>query len=190
MTTGRGKITENFEDDVRNQEPTSKFTNPTSLRHSIFGVRYSRFSSSRICSPFFNHFLHFIRELSFKEHFFSCCWMCEAKRFCMKRVARTNSKTIFNKLFVFIKDGSFHDFITSIKIIVEKRVTNMFHVHPDLVRPSCFENAFHERDIIKSFKNLVMCDRFLPMLTIRIRFELFSVTLMSSHMCVDRSLLL
>src|SRR5215216_4069362 len=108
--------------------------------------------------------------------------MNEAECLGMKRLPATNGETIFNKLFVFSEHSSFYNLITTIIIIIEKRVADIFHVYPYLVCSSCFQNAFDKCYIIETLQNFIVRYRVFTMVTFRIGLKLFPVTQMSSYM--------
>src|SRR5687768_76299 len=66
-------------------------------------------------------------------------------------------------------------------------MTDVFHVHPDLVCSPGFKNTFNKRNITKSFQHFIMCNGFFSMIAFRIGFKLFTVALMSAYMRLDRS---
>src|SRR5437762_13470899 len=99
----------------------------------------------------------------------------------------TNGKTIFYKLFVFAKYGSFYDFITPICIIIEQGMTNVFHVHPYLVCAAGFKNTLNQGNIPKSFCHFIMSNGFFSILAFGISLKYFSVSLVPANVSNDRS---
>lgn len=82
--------------------------------------------------------------------------MHKSKRFCMQRLTRTELEAIADKLAVLAKIGTFQYLITAIDIVIEKDMTDMFHVHPYLMGTSCLKIAFNQRNITKPFEHLIM----------------------------------
>ena len=97
--------------------------------------------------------------------------MNKAKCFCMQCLSRANGKTIIYKLFVFGVNSSFYNFIATIKIIIEQRMADIFHMHPDLVGAAGFQYTFYQCYITKSFHYFIMGDGFFSMVTFRIGFK-------------------
>src|SRR5436190_13199082 len=106
---------------------------------------------------------------------------------CMQCMAGTNSKTIFYKLLILTEYGSFYNFITTIKIIIEQWMTDVFHVHTDLVCTASFKHTLYQRNIPESFDNFIMRDSFFSMIALRISFKQFSEPLVTANMRNDCS---
>ena len=87
--------------------------------------------------------------------------MIKSKRACVKCLSRTDRETIFYKLLILCKDGSFQDAVSAISVITEHRMPNVLHMHPDLMRTTGFKHALHKADIIQVLEHLVMCPGFL-----------------------------
>ena len=60
--------------------------------------------------------------------------MNEPQRLSMQGLTWTNSETVLHELFIFSKSCSFQDIMSAIPLIVEKRMTDIFHMYTDLVR--------------------------------------------------------
>ena len=103
----------------------------------------------------------------------------------MQGLAGTDVKTIINKLLVLAENGTLYDLITAIKIIVKKRMTDVFHMNADLVGAAGFQHTLHQRNIIEPLNHLVVRDGFLAMISFRIGFKQFTVTQVAAHMRYD-----
>ena len=87
--------------------------------------------------------------------------MYEAQCLCMQRLTWTKLEAIAYELAVFTEVGTFEYLVTPIHVIIEKDMTDMFHVYPYLVRTACLKIAFYERHIAKSLKHPVVSDSML-----------------------------
>lgn len=83
----------------------------------------------------------------------------------------TNGEAIIDKLFILRIHRSLYDLIAAIKVVIEQRVAEIFHVHTYLVRTACFEHALHQRYIPESFEYLIMSSCVLSMIALGVSFE-------------------
>ena len=105
----------------------------------------------------------------------------------MQGLAFTYCKTVFNKLLILGKNRAFYDPVSAVKIIIEKRVAYVLHMHPDLVGPASFQLAFDKGHVIESCQNLVMGNGLFPMFPFRVGSKQFSKPLVPAHMTSDRA---
>src|SRR4051812_44220718 len=90
-------------------------------------------------------------------------------------------KTILHKLPVTGINSTLNDAVATISFIAENGVTDMLHVHPDLMRPSCFKFALNQGNISKTFYHFVMCYSMLAVTAIRKYIHNFSVLQTSTY---------
>src|ERR1035438_3282124 len=119
-----------------------------------------------IISPFFNQLFHVIWQFTFKQYFFSSSRVNETNRFGMKGLTGANLKAIVYKLLVFVEDRSFHDPVTSVSLIIEQRMSDMLHVHANLVCAPCFQYALNQAGVAKSLNHLIMGNCFFPIFAV------------------------
>ncbi len=74
----------------------------------------------------------------------------------MQGMAGEGLEAILHELFVFGKGGPLQYLIPSIGFIIEKRMTYMLEMYPDLVGPAGFQLAFHKAEVAQPFKQFVM----------------------------------
>ena len=89
----------------------------------------------------------------------------------MKGLSWAYLKTIINKLFVFGINSSFHNFITTIRFIIEEGMADIFHVYPYLVGTAGLQHTFHQCYIPKPFQHLIMSNGFFAMISLRVSFK-------------------
>src|SRR5882724_629996 len=82
--------------------------------------------------------------------------MNKAKRFCMKRLSRNYFEAIVDKLFVFTKHGAFHYNVSPIRLIIEDRVAQVFHVRANLMRSASLQSTLDQGDISQIFDQFVI----------------------------------
>src|SRR5687768_6966800 len=116
--------------------------------------------------------------------------MCKSQCSCMQCLPGTDLKAIIDKLLIAAVDRALHDPVSTIEIVIEKRMPNMLHVNPDLVGATGFEHAFNQRYIIESLDHFVMCNGILTMIAFGISFKQFAKAKMSSYMRDDGSAVL
>src|SRR5437762_9243983 len=97
----------------------------------------------------------------------------------------TDRKTIFHELPVFTEHGALHNFIPSINFIIENWMSQVFHMHPDLVSATGFEFTLYEGDISETFQHLVMSNGFFAIISFRVGFKEFPEALVPAHMGHD-----
>ena len=85
----------------------------------------------------------------------------------MQCLSRNHREAILNKLFVFGKGCSSQNLVATIVVVVKQRMSDVFHVNPDLMRPACFEPAFHQIYIAQPLDNFIMRDGMFSMIFIR-----------------------
>ena len=85
----------------------------------------------------------------------------------MQHLTRTEFEAVVNELSVFRGVRPLQHLVTSIPLITEQRMTDVFHVGTDLVSPSRFQHTFHPRRITKFLQYLIMCHSTFPNLRIR-----------------------
>src|SRR5688572_13686939 len=83
--------------------------------------------------------------------------MYETNGCCMQCLSGDHFKTVLNELLVLGKRGTLQNFVPAIFIVVEDGMTDMLHVYPYLMRTPCFKFTPHQRNVSKSFDDLVMC---------------------------------
>lgn len=105
----------------------------------------------------------------------------------MQGLAGTKGEAIVYELLVFTECRSFQDFMAAVIRIVEKRMTYVFEMGPDLMCPAGFQHAFHDIDVSQPFQYLVMGDRMLPVTAVRVYGHNFTVYGMSADMTGDCS---
>src|ERR1700748_3425364 len=76
-----------------------------------------------------------------------------------------DGETVVYELPVFTKKRSFLDFINSVSVIIEQGVTDMLHVHPDLVGPTRLQDALDQGDIAKSFQDFIVGNGFFSVIS-------------------------
>lgn len=114
--------------------------------------------------------------------------MYEAQGLGMQGTAVADIKTVVYKLLVFRINSAFQDFVTTIFPVVEQCVTNMLHVHPDLVGPAGFQNTFHQGNVIEPFQHFIMGDGMFTGFSVGIGIEHFTEIPVPGDMCIDCSL--
>ena len=87
----------------------------------------------------------------------------------MQGLTWTNSETVLHELFIFSKSCSFQDLMSAIPLIVEKRMTDIFHMYTDLVRAPRLQTALHQAHVAQAFqygimgaKGLIRVDYIIP----------------------------
>src|SRR5690348_11339043 len=98
-----------------------------------------------------------------------------------------DGKAVVHELPVLTEHGPFDDLIAAIGFVVEEGMTDMLHVHPDLVGTAGFEDALYEGDIAEAFQDLIVGDGFLAMFPFGIGVEELAETLVTAYMGHDRS---
>ena len=83
--------------------------------------------------------------------------MGETQRFGMKRLARYKSEGIVDKGFKRTIRVSPQQPVAPVHGIVEKWVTNVFEMRPNLVRPARFELALHQRYKCQRLQGSIVC---------------------------------
>src|SRR5450432_1033962 len=94
--------------------------------------------------------------------------MDKTNGFCMQRLSFANIKTVVYELFVLIKDCPFKYFISSICFVIEQWMSDIFHMHTDLVSATGFQYASYQGYISQTLKHFKMCDGFFTMFPVRI----------------------
>jgi hypothetical protein len=73
--------------------------------------------------------------------------MREANGFGVQRMPWTDGETVLNKLFVFAEHRALDNFVAAIQLVIEQGMTDMLHMHPDLVRATGFQFALNDGNI-------------------------------------------
>ena len=79
----------------------------------------------------------------------------------MESLTRAQFETVADKLLVFGIYRSLADFVASVSLVIENRVTYTRHMYANLVRTSSFKSAFYEGTIGKPLHYSIMGDRLL-----------------------------
>ena len=92
-------------------------------------------------------------------HHLARYWMYEAQCLCMQRLTWTKLETVAHELAVFTEVGTFEYLVTPIHVIIEKDMTDMFHVYPYLMRTPRLKVTFYKRHVAESLEHPVMGNR-------------------------------
>lgn len=111
--------------------------------------------------------------------------MDEADGLGMQGVAWADGKAVVYELPVFAEYGALYDLVPSVGVVVEKRMSYMLHVYPDLVGAPCLQHALYQGCITESFQYFIMGDGFLAVLAIGIGVEKLAKALVSAHVRDD-----
>ena len=84
--------------------------------------------------------------------------MNEAQCLCVQRLTRTKLEAVAHELAILAEISSLENLVTAIYIVIEKNVTDMFHVYPDLVCASGFKITLYQGDITEPLKHTVVCN--------------------------------
>ena len=79
----------------------------------------------------------------------------------VQRLTRTSLEAVLHKLAVGSRGGTLENLVATVALVVEERVSQVLHVHTDLVRTSRLENTLHESHIADAVQHLVVCHRML-----------------------------
>ena len=113
--------------------------------------------------------------------------MNEAQRLGMERLSRANGETVIHKLFIFRRGCSFQNLVSTITLIVEQRMPDIFHMDTYLMRTPGFEAAFHQCDIAQTFQNGIVGDRRLALISFGENRHLHAVTRITADIAFDPS---
>ena len=116
--------------------------------------------------------------------------MDKAQSLRMKGLPRTDIKTVADKLLVFGIDCSLADLRTAVAGIIEERMTDMVHMHPDLMSPAGLQAAFHHSHIAIAFKHTVMRDCMLAFVPFGINLEAETVIRVAADIACNGPLVL
>ena len=116
--------------------------------------------------------------------------MNEPQRLSMQGLTWTNSETVLHELFIFSKSCSFQDIMSAIPLIVEKRMTDIFHMYTDLVRAPRLQTALHQAHVAQAFQHGVMGDGGLALIAFREDGHLHTVTRVTTDISLDTPLIL
>ena len=70
----------------------------------------------------------------------------------MQCLTRAYVKAVLYKLTVTAVRGTFKNLVAAVTLVAEQRVSQVFHVNPNLVRTACFQPADY---ILRDFENVV-----------------------------------
>ena len=73
--------------------------------------------------------------------------MYEPEGTCMEGLARAGVKAIGYKLAVRARGGAFEYFVASVALVVEERMSEVFHMYTYLMGASRLKDTFHKGDI-------------------------------------------
>ena len=76
----------------------------------------------------------------------------------MECLTRTDFEAVSDETLVVPALCAAQNLCAAVAFIVEERMPDVFHVHPDLMGSSGFEDAFHECDIAEALQDAVVCD--------------------------------
>ena len=102
-----------------------------------------------IMPPFLNEGGHVFGPGAIEEHPFSRAGMGESERLGVQYLPGTKRKAVLYVLTVFLCAKTFQYFAAPILLIRKKRVTDMFHVHTNLVGSSGLQATFNKCDVWK-----------------------------------------
>ena len=139
----------------------------------------------RIVAPTLNQFGHVGRDFAVEVHLLIGDGVHETERLGVKRLAWTHLKAVVNELRVVARCVASQHFVAAVAGIVEKRVTDMLHVHTNLVGAARFELASHHSHMREVFERMVVGDGVLAVLTIGEHAHLQTVAEAASHMSGD-----
>ena len=104
----------------------------------IFALVIDYFSIAEIITPLFYTLLHILRNLTIEAEHLSCRGFLYTQGFGMKRLAREELEAVLYKLFVLSLGSSLEYLIPSIAFVIEKWMSYMSKVCPNLVSTTCF----------------------------------------------------
>jgi hypothetical protein len=157
------------------------------LKKFVPSIRSAIHFVPHIPTPFFNNFLYIRRQLRIEKHGLSGMRVFKAEGFGMQRLPGANGKTIFYKLLVFCIHGAFYNFITAVRVVVKKRVAEVFHVNAYLVGAAGFQHTTDQGYVIKTLYNGVVRRGIFSMFSVGISFKEFAVPLVAAYMRFHRS---
>ena len=82
--------------------------------------------------------------------------MHKAQRLGMQCLTRTKLETVAHELAVFAEVSTLQYLIAAIDIVIEQDVSDVFHMHPDLVCTACLKITLYQRDIAQTFEHTIM----------------------------------
>ena len=85
-----------------------------------------------------------LRKFGIEKHLLAGGRMHKSQSLCMQRLTRTHLETVAHKLAVLAEVSSFENFVAPVTIVIEKGVTNVFHMYPNLMCTACFEVTLHK----------------------------------------------
>jgi len=89
----------------------------------------------------------------------------------MQGMARADGKAVVYELPVFAKNGALYDLISSVGVVIEKRMSYMLHMYPDLVGAACLQYALYQGGITESFQHFIVGDGFFAVFAFRVGVE-------------------
>jgi hypothetical protein len=124
-----------------------------------------------VIPPFFKRYSEVVGQFRIKKEVFFCGRMDESQRFRMQRLTGDDGKTVGYELTISGECRSFQDRRTSVSLVIEQRMADVFHMNPDLVRAPGLEFTRDEGYVVESLDHLVMGDGMAPL------FRIFTNTL-------------
>ena len=125
------------------------------------------------------------RQLAFEEYFFSGGRMGKSDGLGMEGLPGTKGEAVVHELAVFAEDCTFHDLISAIGFVIEQRMADVLHMHPDLVGAAGFQYTLNEGNIAESFEHLIVGDRFFSVFAFGISIEEFAEALVAANVGYD-----
>src|SRR5690606_15034738 len=113
--------------------------------------------------------------------------MVKSQSFGVQRLTRTCLKTILYELFVFGKSRSLQNCVSSVAFVIEKRMSDVLEMRPNLVRAAGFEFTFNQSHIEKFLQSFIMCNCRFPIVAFGKNCHLHTVAKMPPDVSFNRS---
>src|SRR5580692_4190000 len=124
-----------------------------------------------ISSPFRDQLIHVVGQFAFEQYFLSGAGMREAQCPGVEGMPGTDGEAIIDELLVLAEHSAFYDLVAPISVVVEQGMTDMLHMHPDLVGPARLQHTLYQGGIAESLQYAIVGDGFFAIVSFRVGVE-------------------